>query len=56
MAYSCDYQNEVQSALWSWKCINLFTAAVYSKSQVCQPFLIITDSQDKGKDSLSLPL
>ena len=43
MAYSCDYQNEVQSALWSHKCINLFTAALYSKSQVCQPFLIITD-------------
>ena len=43
MAYSCDYQNEVQIALWSRKCINLFTAALYSKSQVCQPFLIITD-------------
>ena len=40
MAYSCDYQNEVQSALWSQECINLFTAAQYSKSQVCQ---------DKGK-------
>ena len=52
MAYNCDYQNEVQSALWSWKCINLFTAALYSKSQVCQPFLIITDSQDKGKNSV----
>ena len=55
MAYSCDYQNEVQSALSSWKCINLFTAALYSKSQVCQPFMIITDSQDKRK-KLSLPL
>ena len=42
MAYRCDYQNEVQSALWSGKCINSFTAALYSKSQVCQPFLIIT--------------
>ena len=52
MAYNCDYQNEVQSALWFWKCINLFTAALYSKSQVCQPFLIITDSQDKGKNSV----
>ena len=30
-------------------------AALYSKSQVCQPFLIITDSQDKEK-ILSLPL
>ena len=30
MAYSCDYQNEVQNALWSRKCINLFTAALYS--------------------------
>ena len=52
MAYSCDYQNEVQNALWSRKCINLFTAALYSKSQVCQPFLIITYSQDKGKNSV----
>ena len=52
MAFSCDYQNEVQSALWSRKCINLFTAALYSKSQVCQPFLIITDSQEKGKKSV----
>ena len=52
MAYSCDYQNEVQSALWSRKCINLFTAALYSKSLVCEPFLIITDSQDKGKNSV----
>ena len=52
MAYSCDYQNEVQNALWSWKCINLLTAALYSKNQVCQPFLIITDSQDKGKNSV----
>ena len=52
MAYSCDYQNEVQSALWSWKCINLFTAALYSKSQVCQPFLISTDRQDRGKNSV----
>ena len=40
MAYSSDYQNEVQSALWSRKCINLFTAALYSKSQ------------DKGKNSV----
>ena len=52
MVYSCDYQNEVQNALWSWKCINLFTTALYSKSPVCQLFLIITDSQDKGKNSV----
>ena len=52
MTYSWEYQNEVQSDLWSRKCINLFTAALYSKSQVCQPFLIITDSQDKGKNSI----
>ena len=34
------------------KCINLFTVALYSKSQVCQPFLIIADSQDKGRNSV----
>ena len=29
MAYSCEYQNEVQSALWSHQTVNLFTAATY---------------------------
>ena len=50
MAYSCQYQNEIQSALWSRSSVNLFTAALYSKSQGCQPFLIVTDSQEKGKN------
>lgn len=52
MAYSCEYQNEVQSALWSRACVNLFTAALYSKGQACKSFLVVTDCQKKGKDAV----
>ena len=52
MAYSCEHQNEIQSALWSRSSVNLFTGALYSKGRGCQCFLIVTDSQDKGKDSV----
>ena len=52
MAYSCEYQNEIQSALWSRNSINLFTAALYSNNLPCKSFLIVTNSQDKGKDSV----
>ncbi|XP_048583778.1 uncharacterized protein LOC125563079 [Nematostella vectensis] len=31
MAYSCEYQDEVQSALWSRASVTLFTAAVFYK-------------------------
>ncbi|XP_071839631.1 uncharacterized protein [Apostichopus japonicus] len=52
MAYSCEYQNEIQSALWSRQSVNLFTAAVYDPSGQCSSHLIVTDSSDKGKDSV----
>ena len=51
MAYSCEYQSEVQSALWSRQSVNLFTAALYHKNEKCRSYLVVTDSQDKGKDS-----
>ena len=52
MAYSCEYQNEIQSGLWSRNGVNLFTAALYSNQGCCKFFLIVIDSQDKGKDSV----
>ena len=52
MAYSCKYQNEVQSALWSCQTVNLFTAATYDTNGKEKSFLIVTDSQDKGKNSV----
>jgi IS1 family transposase len=52
MAYSCEYQSEIQSALWSRNSINLFTAALYSQDQACQSFLVVSDCQTKGKDAV----
>lgn len=52
MAYSCEYQNEIQ---WSWQSVNLFTAAMYST--VYDPggssqLVIVMDSTDKCKGSV----
>lgn len=51
MAYSCEYQNEVQSALWSRASIQLFTAAYFNEDK-CKTYLICSDSNDKGKDTI----
>ena len=40
MAYSCEYQSEVQSALWSRQSVNLFTAALYHKNEKCRSYLL----------------
>lgn len=53
MAYSCEYQKEIQSALWGRESVNLFTAAFYHGNEPCKSYLIVTDSQDKGKDTVS---
>ena len=50
MAYQCQQQSEVQSALSTRGSINLFTCAVYHKNQT-KTFLICTDY--KGKDQFS---
>ena len=52
MTYSCEYQNKVQSVLWSCQTVNLFTAAKYDINGKKKSFLIVTDSQDKGKNSV----
>ena len=42
----------MQSALWSRQSVNLFTAALYHKNEKCRSYLVVTHSQDKGKDSV----
>ena len=49
MVYSCEYQNKVQSALWPFQTVNLFTAATYDTNRKEKLFLTVTDSQDKVK-------
>ena len=50
MAYQCQQQSKVQSALWTRGSINLFMCAVYHKDQT-KTFLICTDY--KGNDKFS---
>lgn len=52
MCYSCEYQNEIQSALWSRQSVNLLTVAVFVKGGGCKSYLVVTNSQDKGKDTV----
>ena len=47
MAYQCQQQSEVQSALWTRGSVNLFTCAVYHNNQT-KTLLICTNY--KGKD------
>ena len=48
VACSCEYQNEIQSALWSHRSVNLFTAATYNAEGKEESFLIVTNSSDKA--------
>ena len=52
MAYSCEYQNEIQSALWSRQSVNLFTAMFYNGKEKPSPYLIVTNCQKKDKDAI----
>lgn len=51
MSFSCEYQNEIQSALWSRNTVLLFTAATFFRDE-CQTYLICSDSPDKGKNTI----
>ena len=51
MAYSCEFQNEVQSAFWSRGSVNLFTAATMYKVQT-NTYLICTDCKNKDKNAI----
>ena len=50
MGYNCEWQSEIQSALWSLQTVNLFTAALYTRNEPCKSFLIVTDSPNKYKN------
>ena len=51
MAYSCKYQNEIQSALWTRATINLFTLARFVNQEVtCHLFVL--DNYKKDKDAI----
>lgn len=52
MAYECEFQNEVQSALWSRKSVTLFTVAVFLNGE-CSTYLVCSDTQKKDKDVVS---
>ena len=49
MSYSCECQDEVQSALWSRESKMLFTA-----SHNVKHIFIASDSRDKGKDTVTV--
>ena len=49
MSYSCEYQDQVQSATWSRESVIFFNAEMTYKSQ-SQIYLIVSDKRDKGKD------
>lgn len=51
MSYSCEYQNEIQSALWNRNAVLLFTAATFFGGE-CQTYLICSDTPEKGKNAI----
>ena len=51
MSFSCEYQNEIQNALWSRSSVMLFTAAFFYDGQ-CKTFIICSDSKNKDKDTI----
>ena len=53
MNYSCEYQNEVQSALWSCNSVFLFTAVTVCDG-TCKTSLIRSDSKQKNKDTIGV--
>ena len=48
MAYQCQQQSEVQSALWTRGSLNIFTSAVYHNDQT-KTFIICTNYKEKDK-------
>lgn len=52
MNFSCEYQNEVQSALWCRSSVMLFTACAIYKVK-CQSFIICSDAKDKTKITIA---
>ena len=60
MAYSCEYQNEIQSALWTRATTNLFTLARFVNQEVtCYLFVLDNYKKDKSllayRSSMAIP-
>lgn len=51
MSFSSEYQNEIQSALWSRTSVLLFTAAVFC-GENCKTYVICSDTKNKDKDTI----
>ena len=51
MSYSCEYQNEVQSALWSRANVTLLTATITKNGQT-RSLLICSDVKEKDKNTV----
>ena len=51
MSFSCEYQNEIMSAMWSRVSVLLFTAALFFKGK-CQTFLVCSDTKNKDKNTI----
>ena len=49
MTYECEYQNEVQSALWTCGNVNLLTAGCFFDGKT--KILIRTDSKHKNRNT-----
>lgn len=48
MAYQCEYQNEVQSALWSRQSVNLLIVAVFYEGET-KSIVICSDTKKRTK-------
>ena len=51
---SCEHQNEIQSALWSCRSLNIFKAASYNAEEKEGSFLMVINLSDKGKNIINL--
>ena len=51
--YSFEYQEDVQSALWSRSSVTLFTAACMHAGS-CKTFLICSDTKEKNIDTVAV--
>ena len=51
MTYRCEYQNKVKSVFSPRQSVNLFTAATYDTNGKKKSILVVTNSQDKDKNS-----
>lgn len=51
MSFACEYQNEIQSALWARSSVLMLTAAVFFQNQ-CETYVICSDSRNKDKDTI----